>query len=97
MSHDGRPASLAGRLVALVEGANRLAGLGAGLILLAMVLMIAREAIGRYFFNRPTDWVVELSGCLLVGPKQSRLSGSPRGHLKNTIHVPRAGGVMDEA
>lgn len=58
---------LTGWLVALVQHANRLAGLGAGLILLAMVLMIGREAIGRYFFSAPTDWVVELSGYLLVG------------------------------
>ena len=57
-----------GALLALaVERANRLGGVGAGLILLAMVLMIGREAIGRYFFNAPTDWVVELSGFLLVG------------------------------
>jgi TRAP-type mannitol/chloroaromatic compound transport system permease small subunit len=55
------------RLAALVARTNRLAGLGAGLTLLAMVGMIGREAIGRYFFNAPTDWVVELSGYLLVG------------------------------
>jgi TRAP-type mannitol/chloroaromatic compound transport system permease small subunit len=61
------PLRLAGRLAALIERANGLAGLGSGLILLAMVLMIGREAIGRYFFNAPTDWVVELSGFLLVG------------------------------
>ena len=56
-----------GRLVAGVEGANRLAGVAAGLILLAMVGMVGREAIGRYFFASPTAWVVELSGYLLVG------------------------------
>ena len=63
----GGPARLAGRLAAAVEGVNRLAGLAAGLILLAMVFMIGREAIGRYFFGAPTAWVVELSGFLLVG------------------------------
>jgi len=57
----------ASRLAAAVERANRLAGLGAALILLAMVFMIGREAIGRYFFGAPTDWVVELCGFLLVG------------------------------
>jgi TRAP-type mannitol/chloroaromatic compound transport system permease small subunit len=61
------PGGPLGRLVALLERTNRLAGVGAGLILLAMVGMIGREAIGRYFFNAPTDWVVELSGYLLVG------------------------------
>jgi TRAP-type mannitol/chloroaromatic compound transport system permease small subunit len=67
MTPPAGPLRLARRLAALIEGVNRLAGLGAGLILLAMVLMIGREAIGRYFFNAPTDWVVELSGFLLVG------------------------------
>jgi len=64
------PAGAAGplrRLVTVIEALNRLAGLAAGLILLAMVVMIGREAIGRYFFGSPTDWVVELSGFLLVG------------------------------
>ena len=61
------PRGLMGRLAAWIEAANRLAGLGAGLILVAMVAMISRETIGRYFFNNPTDWVVELSGYLLVG------------------------------
>jgi TRAP-type mannitol/chloroaromatic compound transport system permease small subunit len=56
-----------GRLAALVQGVNRLAGLGAGLLLLAMVFMVGRETIGRYFFNAPTDWVFELTGYLLVG------------------------------
>ena len=60
-------ARLGALLAAAVERTNRLGGVGAGLILLAMVLMIGREAIGRYFFNAPTGWVVELSGFLLVG------------------------------
>jgi TRAP-type mannitol/chloroaromatic compound transport system permease small subunit len=55
------------RLAAGVEAVNGLAGLGAGLIVLAMVFMICREAIGRYFFSAPTAWVSELSGFLLVG------------------------------
>lgn len=55
------------RLAALLHGTNRLAALGSGLLLLAMVGMICREAIGRYFFNAPTDWVEELSAFLLVG------------------------------
>jgi len=58
---------VARRFTGGVEQANRLAGLAAGLILLAMVFMIGREAIGRYFFAAPTAWVVELCGFLLVG------------------------------
>ncbi len=55
------------RIAALLDGINFMAGFAAGMMLLAMVLMVAREAIGRYFFNAPTDWVVELAGYFLVG------------------------------
>ena len=38
----------------------------AGACALAMMVTIGREVVGRYFFNAPTDWVVELDGYLLV-------------------------------
>lgn len=36
---------------------------------LTMVMMVAvmREVVGRYFFNAPSDWSLELCGYLLVG------------------------------
>jgi len=54
-------------LIRGIEALNRYAGLLSGVIALAMMVTISREAIGRYFFNSPTDWVVELNGYLLVG------------------------------
>lgn len=50
----------------LVDRLSRLAGIVAGALALAMMLSIGREVVGRYFFNAPTDWVVELDGYLLV-------------------------------
>jgi len=39
----------------------------AGLLSLIMIFAIMREVVGRYFFNNPSDWSLELSGYLLVG------------------------------
>ncbi len=38
----------------------------AGLLTLVMMIAIIREVVGRYFFNHPSDWSLELSGYLLV-------------------------------
>jgi len=32
-----------------------------------MIIAVMREVVGRYFFHRPSDWSLELSGFLLVG------------------------------
>lgn len=55
------------RAARAVDRLSRLGGVVAGAFALAMMLTIGREVIGRYFFNAPTDWVVELDGYLLVG------------------------------
>lgn len=50
----------------LVDRLSRAGGVVAGALALVMMASIGREVIGRYFFNAPTDWVVELDGYLLV-------------------------------
>jgi len=37
-----------------------------GLGVIVMMAGVVREAVGRYFFNSPTQWVIELSGYLMV-------------------------------
>jgi TRAP-type mannitol/chloroaromatic compound transport system permease small subunit len=39
----------------------------AGSLTVVMVVAVMREVIGRYFFNAPSDWSLELCGYLLVG------------------------------
>lgn len=39
----------------------------AGALSFVMMLAILREVAGRYFFNNPTDWAVDLNAFLLVG------------------------------
>jgi len=41
-------------------------GLIAGGLTLVLMVAIMREVVGRYFFNSPSDWSLELSGYLLV-------------------------------
>ena len=38
----------------------------AGGLTLVMMVAILREVVGRYFFNTPSDWSLELCGYLLV-------------------------------
>ena len=38
----------------------------AGSLAVIMMLGLVREVVGRYFFNRPTDWAVDLNAFLLV-------------------------------
>ena len=38
----------------------------AGGLTLVMMVAILREVVGRYFFNHPSDWSLELCGYLLV-------------------------------
>lgn len=46
--------------------AKQLGWIAGGLTVVMMVAII-REVVGRYFFNIPSDWSLELSGYLLVG------------------------------
>lgn len=39
----------------------------AGLFVILMTIAILREVVGRYFFDAPSDWSLELSCYLLVG------------------------------
>jgi TRAP-type C4-dicarboxylate transport system permease small subunit len=51
------------------SGLHKLCGMSgwlAGGLSLIMMIAILREVIGRYFFNTPSDWSLELSGYLLV-------------------------------
>ncbi|MFH1490584.1 MAG: TRAP transporter small permease [Pseudomonadota bacterium] len=44
---------------------NRIIGLGAllaGLLLIFIMLSVTMDVVLRYFFGRPTSWVVEISG-----------------------------------
>ena len=43
------------------------AGWVAGGLAAIMMIAIVREVIGRYFFNNPSDWSLDLSCLLLVG------------------------------
>lgn len=57
--HRGRPT---GRIEWLCEQTGWIAGSLAVIMMLALV----REVVGRYFFNSPTDWAVDLNSFLLV-------------------------------
>lgn len=46
--------------------AGGISGWLAGGLSLVMMIAILREVVGRYFFNTPSDWSLELCGYLLV-------------------------------
>jgi len=50
----------------VIEWVCELTGWIAGGLAIIMMLAIIREVIGRYAFNRPTDWAVDLNAFLLV-------------------------------
>jgi TRAP-type C4-dicarboxylate transport system permease small subunit len=50
-----------------LEWLSRKTAFISGLMALVITFAIFREVIGRYFFNHPSDWSLELSGYLLVG------------------------------
>jgi len=54
------------RVAQAVDRLSRVGGIVAGGLALVMMATIGREVVGRYFFNAPSDWVVELDGYLLV-------------------------------
>lgn len=54
------------RFARAADRLSRAGGVLGGALAIVMMLTIGREVIGRYFFNAPTSWVVELDGYLLV-------------------------------
>ncbi|NPV04458.1 MAG: TRAP transporter small permease [Syntrophaceae bacterium] len=58
----GHPARPEGR----IEWVCRQTGWIAGSLAVIMMFSLIREVVGRYFFNRPTDWAVDLNSYLLV-------------------------------
>ncbi len=55
-----------GRPEGRIEWVCRQTGCIAGSLAVLMMLALIREVVGRYFFNRPTDWAVDLNAYLLV-------------------------------
>lgn len=49
-----------------IEWVCRQTGWIAGGLAVIMMLALVREVVGRYFFNSPTDWAVDLNSFLLV-------------------------------
>lgn len=69
---------------ALVRGVSRWLGIGA---VLAMLLIMVREIVGRTLFNLPTTWATEYSGYLVVaitflGAAAVQLAGA---HIRVTL------------
>lgn len=54
------------RFARTADRLSRVGSIVGGALAIVMMLTIGREVIGRYFFNAPTSWVVELDGYLLV-------------------------------
>jgi tripartite ATP-independent transporter DctM subunit len=80
-----RPASGA---QALVRGASRWLGIAA---VLAMLVIMVREIVGRTLFNLPTTWATEYSGYLVVaitflGAAAAQLAGA---HIRVTLWLDR--------
>ena len=59
--------SLLDRYVKCMEWLSKQTGWIAGSLSFIMMIAIIREVAGRYFFNSPTDWSVDLNAFLLVG------------------------------
>lgn len=54
------------RLIKYIDLINEKIGLLCGWIILVMTLTVSFDVLMRYFFNRPTDWALELNMYLLV-------------------------------
>ena len=55
------------RFIRCMELISKQTGLIAGALAFVMMVAIVREVIGRYLFNSPTAWSVDLNAFLLVG------------------------------
>lgn len=63
----GKKKTLLDRYISAMRGVAYQSGWIAGALSFVMMLAIIREVVGRYFFNTPTDWSVDLNAFLLVG------------------------------
>jgi TRAP-type C4-dicarboxylate transport system permease small subunit len=45
---------------------NKIAAITSGILVVIIMLMTVVEVVGRYAFNSPTSWSIELSGYLLL-------------------------------
>ena len=45
---------------------NKIAAITSGILVVVIMLMTVFEVVGRYAFNSPTSWSIELSGYLLL-------------------------------
>jgi C4-dicarboxylate transporter DctQ subunit len=50
----------------LIRNTNGVMGLIGGLGAIALVLLTTMEVVRRYFLNRPTEWVLEISEYLII-------------------------------
>jgi len=67
-----------------VEWFSNHMGWMAGALAGVMIVAIMREVVGRYFFNKPSDWSDELSCYLLVGSAYLALPYTElaKGHIR---------------
>ena len=64
---NGKETGFVDKYIATMEWLSKQSGWMAGALSFVMMLAIIREVAGRYFFNTPTDWSVDLNAFLLVG------------------------------
>ena len=89
-------------LLKALEWLSQQLGWLAGGLAAIMMIAVMREVVGRYFFNTPSDWTLELSAYLLVGlvylaaPRTEMVEGQIRidllytkfkGKVKNVIDI----------
>lgn len=82
------------RFVRGVQWLSLQSGWIAGGLALIMMLALVREVAGRYFFNAPTDWAVDLNAFLLVGMVYfgSAYTTSIDGHVRADFFYGRLSG-----
>jgi TRAP-type C4-dicarboxylate transport system permease small subunit len=82
------------RFVDIVNWLSRQSGWLAGSLAVVMMAALVREVGGRYFFNAPTDWAVDLNAFLLVGMVYlgSAYTTSIDGHVRADFFYGRLSG-----
>ncbi len=81
------------RFVDAVTWVSLQSGWLAGSLAVIMMAALVREVGGRYFFNAPTDWAVDLNAFLLVGMVYigSAFTTSVDGHVRADFFYGRFG------